>query len=62
MIDEQQRRQIRMKRNACEVTDTESIEKILSKATIGRMATTDIEGYPYITPVNFVSYQGNQKM
>ena len=48
-----------MKRKACEVTDTESIEKILSKATIGRMATTDIEGYPYITPVNFVFYKGN---
>ena len=48
-----------MKRKACEVTDPESIEKILSKATIGRLATTDLEGYPYITPVNFVSYQGN---
>ena len=48
-----------MKRKACEVTDTESIENILSKATIGRLATTDINGYPYITPVNFVSYKGN---
>jgi nitroimidazol reductase NimA-like FMN-containing flavoprotein (pyridoxamine 5'-phosphate oxidase superfamily) len=48
-----------MKRKACEVTDPERIEKILSKATIGRLATTDLEGYPYITPVNFVSYQGN---
>jgi nitroimidazol reductase NimA-like FMN-containing flavoprotein (pyridoxamine 5'-phosphate oxidase superfamily) len=48
-----------MKREACEVTDPEKIEKSLSKATIGHMATTDLEGYPYITPVNFVSYQGN---
>jgi nitroimidazol reductase NimA-like FMN-containing flavoprotein (pyridoxamine 5'-phosphate oxidase superfamily) len=48
-----------MKRKACEVTDPEVIEKILSKATIGRLATTDIEGYPYITPVNFVSHKGN---
>ncbi len=48
-----------MKRKACEVTDPESIEKILLKSTIGRLATTDINGYPYITPVNFVSYKGN---
>ena len=48
-----------MKRKSCEVTDPEAIEKILSKATIGRMATTDLEGYPYITPINFVFYQGN---
>ena len=45
-----------MKRKSCEVTDPEIIEKILSKATIGRLATTDIKGYPYITPVNFVYY------
>ena len=48
-----------MKRKACEVTDPEIIEKILSKATIGRLATTDSEGYPYITPVNFVCHNGN---
>lgn len=48
-----------MKRKACEVTDLEVIGKILSKATIGRLATTDLEGYPYITPVNYVSHKGN---
>lgn len=48
-----------MKRKACEVTDTETIEKILSKTTIGRLATTDVKGYPYITPVNFVFHNGN---
>lgn len=48
-----------MKRKACEVTDPETIEKILSKATIGHLATIDKEGFPYITPVNFVSYNGN---
>ena len=48
-----------MKRKSCEVTDPEIIEKILSKATIGRLATTDLEGYPYITPVNFVSHNSN---
>jgi nitroimidazol reductase NimA-like FMN-containing flavoprotein (pyridoxamine 5'-phosphate oxidase superfamily) len=59
MTDEQQRRQIRMKRKACEVTDPEAIENILSTANIGRLATTDAEGYPYITPVNFVHHNGN---
>lgn len=48
-----------MKRKACEVTDTETIEKILSKTTVGRLATTDVNGYPYITPVNFVFHKGN---
>jgi nitroimidazol reductase NimA-like FMN-containing flavoprotein (pyridoxamine 5'-phosphate oxidase superfamily) len=48
-----------MKRKSCEVTDPDVIEKILSTATLGRLATTDSEGYPYITPVNFVYYNGN---
>ena len=48
-----------MKRKACEVTDPAVIEKIISSATIGRLATTDVNGYPYITPVNFVSHKGN---
>jgi len=48
-----------MKRKSCEVTDPEVMEKILSVATIGRLATTDSEGYPYITPVNFVSHKKN---
>ncbi len=48
-----------MKRKACEVTDPASIEKMLSKACIGRLATTDSDGYPYITPLNFVSLKGN---
>ena len=47
-----------MKRKACEVTDPAAIERILSMATIGRLATTDSEGYPYITPVNFVYHNG----
>jgi nitroimidazol reductase NimA-like FMN-containing flavoprotein (pyridoxamine 5'-phosphate oxidase superfamily) len=48
-----------MKRKSCEITDPAAIERILSLATIGRLATTDSEGYPYITPVNFVYYNGN---
>ena len=48
-----------MKRKACEVTDPDAIEKILSTANIGRLATIDAEGYPYIVPVNFVRHNGN---
>jgi nitroimidazol reductase NimA-like FMN-containing flavoprotein (pyridoxamine 5'-phosphate oxidase superfamily) len=48
-----------MRRKQCEVTDPERITKILSMATIGRLATIDAGNYPYITPVNFVYYQGN---
>jgi len=48
-----------MKRKACEVTDSAAIDKILAGTNIGRLATTDSEGYPYITPVNFVYHSGN---
>ncbi|MFO7715718.1 pyridoxamine 5'-phosphate oxidase family protein [Desulfosarcina sp.] len=48
-----------MNRKQCEITDPEQIAKILSKATIGRLATVDAGNYPYITPVNFVYYQNN---
>ena len=32
--------------------------RILASTNIGRMATVDADGYPYITPVNFVLNQG----
>ena len=48
-----------MRRKHSEVTDPQEIERILGAATIGRMATTGKDGYPYVTPVNFVYYQGN---
>ena len=48
-----------MKRKACEVTDPAAIEKILAGTNIGRLATTDADGYPYITPVNFVYHNGS---
>jgi hypothetical protein len=31
---------------------------ILDSTNIGRMATIDADGYPYITPVNFVYHEG----
>ncbi|MEW6672480.1 MAG: pyridoxamine 5'-phosphate oxidase family protein [Thermodesulfobacteriota bacterium] len=48
-----------MRRRHSEVTDPAKIEAILASATIGRLATVGADGYPYITPVNFVYYKGN---
>lgn len=48
-----------MRRRHAEVTDKREIERVLSSTNIGRMATTGSDGYPYITPVNFVYYRGN---
>jgi nitroimidazol reductase NimA-like FMN-containing flavoprotein (pyridoxamine 5'-phosphate oxidase superfamily) len=43
-----------MRRRQCEVTDPREIRRILSTATIGRLATLGADGYPYVTPVNYV--------
>jgi len=48
-----------MRRKHSEVTDPVKIGEILSATPIGRLATIGGDGYPYITPVNFVYYQGN---
>jgi hypothetical protein len=32
--------------------------RILASTNIGRLATVDAEGYPYITPLNFVFHEG----
>jgi nitroimidazol reductase NimA-like FMN-containing flavoprotein (pyridoxamine 5'-phosphate oxidase superfamily) len=47
-----------MRRKHSEVTDPKEIARILSLTNIGRMATIGRDGYPYITPVNFVSLDG----
>jgi len=47
-----------MRRKHAEITDRQTIENMLNRATIGRMGTIDRDGYPYITPVNFVYHQG----
>lgn len=47
-----------MRREHCQVDDPREMEKILNQCTIGRMATVDAQGYPYITPVNFVYHKG----
>ena len=46
-----------MRRNQCEVTDQNEMIRIMASTNIGRMATLDSDGYPYITPVNFVYFQ-----
>jgi uncharacterized protein len=43
-----------MRRAQSEITDQQQIEDILTEVTIGRMATIGADGFPYITPVNFV--------
>jgi nitroimidazol reductase NimA-like FMN-containing flavoprotein (pyridoxamine 5'-phosphate oxidase superfamily) len=48
-----------MRRKHSEVTDQKEIIHILSLTNIGRLATMGQDGYPYITPVNFVSHSGN---
>lgn len=48
-----------MKRKYCEITDPEEIRRILDSTTIGRLATLGADGFPYITPVNFVFHEGN---
>ena len=47
-----------MRRQHCEITDPKEMARILASTNIGRLATVDTEGYPYITPVNFVFYEG----
>ena len=48
-----------MRRKHSEITDPREIQCILSSTNIGRLATNGRDGYPYITPVNFVSLEGN---
>ncbi len=47
-----------MRRSQCQIKDPEEILSILERARIGRLATLDKEGYPYITPVNYVFHKG----
>ncbi|MCJ7494767.1 MAG: pyridoxamine 5'-phosphate oxidase family protein [Deltaproteobacteria bacterium] len=47
-----------MRRKHCEIKDPKEMIRILASTNIGRLATVDAEGYPYITPLNFVSHEG----
>ncbi|MBU0943220.1 MAG: pyridoxamine 5'-phosphate oxidase family protein [Proteobacteria bacterium] len=46
-----------MRRKQCEILDHQEICRVLTGCTIGRLATLGVDGYPYITPVNFVWWQ-----
>lgn len=46
-----------MRRKQCEIRNREEIEQILERARIGRLATLGADGYPYVTPVNYVFYR-----
>jgi nitroimidazol reductase NimA-like FMN-containing flavoprotein (pyridoxamine 5'-phosphate oxidase superfamily) len=46
-----------MRRKHCEITDPREIEGILASTNVGRLATNGVDGYPYVTPVNFVYHQ-----
>ncbi len=47
-----------MRRKYAEVTDVNEMIRIMSATNVGRMATIDEEGYPYITPLNFIFHEG----
>ncbi len=48
-----------MRRAHSEITDMHMIAEILDSARIGRIATIGADGYPYVTPVNFVYHEGS---
>lgn len=47
-----------MRRAKYEITDMNRLIDIMNSTNIGRMASLDESGCPYITPVNFVFYEG----
>ncbi len=47
-----------MRRSQCEVKEKAKIEEILGRCRIGRLATVGADGYPYVTPLNYVYWQG----
>ncbi len=47
-----------MRRSQCQIQDRASIDAILGRCTIGRLATVGEDGYPYILPVNYVYWNG----
>ncbi len=48
-----------MRRKFNEITDKKEIEAILMGTRIGSLATLGQDGYPYITPVNYVYLRGS---
>ncbi len=46
-----------MRRSQCEINERKNMEKILGHCRIGRLATIGADGYPYITPLNYVYWR-----
>jgi uncharacterized protein len=46
-----------MRRKQFEITEKKEITTILATTRVGRLATLGQDGYPYITPVNYVYWQ-----
>jgi uncharacterized protein len=49
----------RMRRKQCEIKSMEVIDEILCRTRVGRLATLGRDGFPYITPVNYVWWDGS---
>jgi len=48
-----------MRRKQCEIKSMGVIEEILGRTRVGRLATIGRDGFPYITPVNYVWWNGS---
>ncbi len=46
-----------MRRSQCQINEKMDMEEILGRCRIGRLATLGSDGYPYITPLNYVYWQ-----
>jgi len=53
------RKESELRKRQYEITDRDEIIEILDSTNIGRIATIDSDGYPYITPLNFVFMDEN---
>jgi len=47
-----------MRRKQNEITEGKEIDALLKQCTVGRLATIGRDGYPYITPVNYIFLNG----
>ncbi|MDR3629724.1 MAG: pyridoxamine 5'-phosphate oxidase family protein [Desulfocapsaceae bacterium] len=46
-----------MRRRQSAITDQMTVRRLLVRCRVGRLASTGRDGYPYITPVNYVFFQ-----
>lgn len=48
-----------MRKKRSEIQNREDIDRILERGRVGRMASIGADGYPYITPLNYVYQNGS---